>query len=193
MIARVASRALDTAADRAVEKVDPCSGQLPGNVACSGGAHRRAIDDQRASRQCWRQRVDDFPHIRVGRHTHDDGVAMAGEISWRTHRGTAGFPCKDFGLREGAIENRGEQTGLVEIGGHVSAHGTEPDEAYAHVSAPDAWMDAQRTGRGPGAARADTLAGPLQERLPRLSFRPDRRLYPCPCGSSGAPRRFPAR
>ena len=36
------------------------------------------------------------------------------------------------GLR---LKTRGEQSGLLQIGGHVSAHGAEPDEAYAHVDA----------------------------------------------------------
>ena len=73
-----------------------------------------------------RQCVDDFPHVGSAETHSDDRVAIACKLGGRMYRHAQPVSCGErFGLREGSIENRGEKTGLVKIGRHVSAHGAE--------------------------------------------------------------------
>ena len=84
-------RALDAAADRAIEEIrTDCRDALRRRAGRVGG-DGRAVDDDRALAERRPEGVDDREEVRVGTHARHDDVAGRGELRGRRQCARTGF------------------------------------------------------------------------------------------------------
>ena len=121
----------DATAHRCIDETQPAIAQGLRRPACSVGADRRTVDDQGAAREARREAFDHGSHVGVGGDADHCDVEEAGELLEACGRGDTEFGREALRLLAAAIPDCREQSCLVEILRHGSAHGTEARKSDA--------------------------------------------------------------
>ena len=127
---RAVARTFDATADRRIEEFRAAGGQPPGGFPRGIGAHRGAVDDERAGPQARQQ-----AHRRCS--STSASAATQSTMTSHSRASAAGLAlrrdvelgCEFVRQRGRAVPDRAQQPGLVQVARHAAAHGAEAGES----------------------------------------------------------------